>query len=105
MGASRLHRAGILALVLWLSADVAAFGFCGGEGVFASVISASIGAPVDADGPLSCCAGHHCFCCSSGAEVMRMELSFAERTVLLTASPEPHAPDTSIRNTSPPPRL
>ncbi len=105
MAASRLRRAGILALVLWLTADLAAFGFCSGEPVFASVTSASLGAADNGDGPLSCCAGHHCFCCSSGAEVMTFELSFVEQTVLMTASPEPHTADTSIRNTSPPPRF
>ena len=104
MAVSRLRRAGILLLVLWLTADVAALGFCSPELLPAAATSAVIRTADDSDGAPSCCTGHHCFCCSSGAEVITFEQSFGGPTEFMTPSPEPYAPDISGSNTSPPPR-
>ena len=104
MGVSRLRRAGIILLVLWLAADVAAFGFCSGDLLIPSSTSVTICAAGDSDATPSCCAGHHCFCCSSGAEVVRFELPGDGEAAVMARSPETHAADTAIRNTSPPPR-
>ena len=105
MGVSRLRRAGVLLFVLWLTADVAAFGFCSGDPLITSASSVTIGAASDSDATSPCCTGHHCFCCSSGAEVVRFELSHDAEAAFMAPLPEPRAADTSIRNTSPPPRF
>lgn len=104
MKSSRLLRAGTFLLVLWLTADLAAFGFCSGDSFPTVTHSASMSAPDGSDaGP--CCAGHHCFCCSSTVEVMRFELPHNAEATVLAPSPGPQAAEISIRTTSPPPRF
>lgn len=104
MTVSRLRRAGILLLVLWLTADVAAFGFCSGDAGYGAGNSTVISASDAAGGGPSACTGHHCFCCSSGAEVARFDLAVEGLTVLMKPPSAPNAPDFPRSNTSPPPR-
>lgn len=105
MAPSRLRRAGTLLLVLWLTADVAAFGFCSGDSLGLAGQS-TISIIHDADGTGSSpCTGHHCFCCSSGAEVMTVVVECHQDAVIMTPSREPAAADIPTSNTSPPPRL
>ena len=105
MDASRLRRAGTLLLVLWLTGDVAAFGFCSGELLTATALATVISASDDAGGAPSCCTGHRCFCCSSGAEAVTCDLSVEGQTALIAPSPPPIAPEIPLSDTSPPPRL
>ena len=104
MAASRLRRAGILLLVLWVTADMAAFGFCSGDAVSGASTSTVISASDTAGGGPSACTGHHCFCCSSGAEVASFDLAVEGPTVLMKPPSAPNAPDFPPSNTSPPPR-
>ena len=104
MAVSRLRRAGILLLVLWLTADVAAFGFCNGDAAHGASHSTVSSAPHTAGGDPSSCTGHHCFCCSSGAEVTRFDLPVEGLMVLMKPQSPPNAPDFPLSNTSPPPR-
>lgn len=104
MAVSRLRRAGALLLVFWLTGDVAAFGFCSGELLTAAASPTVISAAADADGAPSCCTGHQCFCCSSGAEVVTCDLSVEGRAALMTPSLVPNAPEIAPSEISPPPR-
>ena len=104
MASLRLFRAGTLLLVLWLTADLAAFGFCSGESFSVATRSAYISAPDGSDATPSCCTGHHCFCCSSSVEVIRFELPRHAEATVLAPSPGPQAADISIRTTAPPPK-
>lgn len=105
MAVSRLRRAGILLLVLWLTADVAAFGFCRGELTTGAGQSAMISAADTAGADTSSsCTGHHCFCCSSGAEVMSCDLSVEGQVVRIAPQPAANPPDFRLSDTSPPPR-
>ena len=105
MPMSQPRRAGILLLVVWLTADVAAFGICGGDRLTASPISATVSTAHDSDATPCCCTWHHCFCCSSGAEVITFTLPVEEQAAILTPPPDPHAPVTAVAHSSPPPRL
>jgi len=105
MASSRLCRAGTLLLVLWLTADLAAFGFCSGDSISVATQSASMSALDGSDATPSCCAGHHCFCCASSVEVIRFELPRHAEGTVLAPSPGPQAADISIRTTSPPPKF
>lgn len=106
MAATRLRRAGVLLFVLWLTADVAAFGFCNGPlAVGATGLTVMTAADSSDDGGgASCCRGHHCFCCSSGAEATTFDLSVDALTSIVTPQPAPTTPDFVVSNTSPPPR-
>ena len=104
MAVSHLRRAGILLLVLWLTADVAAFGFCRGD-MFTGAGQSAVSSSADtAGGDALSCTGHHCFCCSSGAEVMSCDLSVERRMVLITPQPATNPPDFRLSDASPPPR-
>lgn len=104
MAATRLRRAGVLLLVLWLTADVAAFGFCNGPLAVGATGSTVIAAADSSGDGASCCSGHHCFCCSSGAEATTFDLSVEAVTAIVTPQPSPNTPDFVVSNTSPPPR-
>lgn len=106
MAASRLPRAGALLLVVWLTADLAAFGLCGAELLSAWPASASIsGHESVRDTTPPCCAAPHCFCCSSCAEVAKFELAFDAQSAFVAPVPQPRPEDISAHNTSPPPRF
>jgi len=107
MAASRLQCAGVLLLVVWLTADLAAFGFCGAERLGASSASARIGANCDSEGDATspCCGAHHCFCCSSCAQVVKFDLAFDARSAFIAPTLQPRPADVSAPNTSPPPRF
>lgn len=106
MAVSRLRCAGVLLLVVWLTADLAAFGFCGdqiGPTSISTAIGAAHGSNDDATQP--CGRAHHCFCCSSCAEVLKFELAFDANTAFVASSLQPRPADISARNTAPPPRF
>ena len=106
MAVSRLRCAGVLLLVVWLTADLAAFGFCGDQ--FApTTASASVGTAHGSsdDTTLPCCGGHHCFCCSSTVEVALFALTFDAQAVLVESPAQTRPADISARTTSPPPRF
>lgn len=107
MAVSRLRCAGVLLLVVWLTADLAAFGFCGAELLGPSAASARIGSDHESNGDTTppCCGAHHCFCCSSCAEVVRFELAFDARSAFISPTLQPRPADISAPNTSPPPRF
>jgi hypothetical protein len=106
MDASRLRCAGVLLLVVWLTADVAAFGFCGDRfdpAPASTTIGIEHGPNNDTMPP--CCAAHHCFCCSSCAEVLKFELAFDTTTAVVALPLQPRPADVSALNTAPPPRF
>lgn len=104
MRVTRHRRAGVLVLVLWLTADLAAFGFCSGDPLTAASNPAVVAAADQQDTEAPCCAGHQCFCCSTSVEVAIFELPASSEAALMAPAPEPRTPDTSPRNGSPPPR-
>ena len=106
MGASRLRCAGVLLLVVWLTADLAAFGFCSDQ-FSLTAASTSIGTAHGSsdDTTLPGCRAHHCFCCSSCAEVLKFELAFDANTAFVPSPLQPRPADISTRNTAPPPRF
>lgn len=103
---SRLRYAGVLLLVVWLTADVAAFGFCGDQ-IDQHSTSPSIAAAQGSNDNTTqpCCRAHHCFCSSSCAEVLKFELAFDANTAFVVSSLQPRPADISARNTAPPPRF
>jgi hypothetical protein len=106
MAVSRLRCAGVLLLVVWLTADLAAFGFCGDQfGPTAASTSIGTGHGSNDDTTLPCCRAHHCFCCSSCAEVLKFELAFDTNTAFIPSPLQPRPADISARNTAPPPRF
>lgn len=105
MRVSGFGRVAVLLLVAWLNADLAAFGSCSGELVRPSAPTVNNSAADHSDDASPCCRGHHCFCCSSAAEVAAFKLPVEEQAATVTSSTTPHAPHISIAQTSPPPRL
>ena len=105
MGVSRFRCAGVLLLVLWLVADLSALGFCAEETRAASTSSARVSADDESNGDaVPCCGAHHCFCCSSCAEVVKFELAFDARSAFMAATHQPRPADISAPDISPPPR-
>ena len=107
MAFARLGRAATLLLVLWLTADVAAYGFCGPSFSHAPAGSVSVGAG-DCDGSdaaPACCGAHHCFCCSSTTEVAAFVLTFDACPAPVPLWLQPRPADISVQKTSPPPRI
>ena len=107
MAVCRLRCAGVLLLVFWLTADLTAFGFCGTEMSSASRSSAGISADHESNGDSTppCCGAHHCFCCSSCAQVVKFELPFDAHSAFIAQLLQPPHADVSALNTSPPPRF
>jgi len=103
MAVSRLRRVGILLFVLLLTADLAAAGFCNGELLYPSATALTVSAAVHSASTSSC--GHQCFCGSTGTKAVTFMLPVEEQEAIVTPSPTPRAPDTSVAHTSPPPRL
>jgi hypothetical protein len=107
MAIAPLGRAGTLLLILWLTADAAAYGVCTPPLPFVPAVTAGIGAS-DCDGSDAtpvCCGAHHCFCCSTSTGVVTFELAFDARAAFIAPSLQPRPADISVSNTSPPPRF
>lgn len=101
---SRYRRAGMLLLVFWVTADVAAYGFCGPSVVRVSTGSAHIETDSDSDAPAPVCRTHHCFCCSNSTEVVSFHLAHEARAVFVSPTLQPRPADISLGTLSPPPR-
>lgn len=104
MGPSRLRRAGVLLLVLWLNADLAAFGFCSGDRLTSVSSSAVMGTAHQQETGAPCCVGHHCFCSLTVVDVARFEFPANRDAEFIAPSLEPAAPESSVPHASPPPR-
>ena len=65
----------------------------------------SAGHESNGEGTSSCCGAHHCFCCSSCAEVVKFELAFDARSAFIAPTLQPRPADFSAPNASPPPRF
>jgi hypothetical protein len=107
MAIARLSRAGTILLVLWLTADVAAYGFCTPPLPHAPTATSSMDAGDcdGSDGTPDCCGAHHCFCCSTSIEGMTFELPIDAHAAIIAPSPQTRPADISVANTSPPPRF
>ena len=107
MACARLGHLGTLLLVLWLTADATACGFCMSSiakslpgtafvsigGGNASQASPLIASPDD------------CFCCSVTTELSVFQLAVDSCAAWMSSTPRPTLADNCVAKTSPPPRL
>lgn len=108
MAFARLGRVGTFVLALWLTADAAAYGLCKTSALsHESSSDACIGA-VTHDSPDAapvCGGAHHCFCCSASTEMVAFALTVDACAACMTPSLQLTPSDSSVSNTSPPPRF